>query len=211
MKTKGEVLKIEIEKLITYDNGFSCKYALVIIDGETKLDRYCFAYKELSYHKMPYIEEVQKKLPSTIYMQSEWGRKMFPKFSKEDEILLLDNFDDFYHIYLSQNNLILDQNGKPLSTCVQLDNHILYSTYSYGGKKAYEVGKQRIVEYYEKIKEKTIWAELIKEDDGTPYCINFLLNDEDFEELIISQGNRIHEREAMYVLKNMFADKYNIK
>lgn len=185
-----KTIKIEITKEIRYDNGFICEYML----KDDILEYYIFTKNKLPYHYLPYVEEIQKTILDHISMHSVIGKEMFPKFKTESELINIKNFDNFYHLYLSNNNPIIDKDGKIISTCLQFNNRFLNSFVS-------DVG-----ELINKIENNTIYSKVIYDDEKI-YSVEFLLNDDDFANLIKLHPKRIHEIDAMFYLKDMFYAK----
>lgn len=185
-----KTIKIQITKEIRYDNGFICEYTLV----DNNLEYYVFTKNELPYHYLPHIEEIQKTILDHISMQSNLGKEMFPKFKTESELISIDNFDNFYHLYLSNNNPIIDKDGKIISTCLQFSNRFLNSFVS------------NVKELINKVENNTIYSKIIY-DNNEIYSVEFLLNDDDFANLIKTHPKKIHELNAMFYLKDMFYAK----
>lgn len=191
---KIEIIKTEIEKLITYDNGFSCKYT---VDDADNLISYIFIKHKLGYHYISDIEKLQKILPAYIYMGTDEGRELFPKFKKEEELIKFDNFNNLYHLYLSANCEIRDVENNLISTCLTFSNRFL-NVWGFKDKS--------IEDFYKLVEKYSKWSKLYY-DEGRPYRINFLLEDNDFEKFYNDNVKKIHEEESMFYLREMFNQK----
>jgi len=189
-----ETLKVEITKEVIFSNGFSCKYVMNQIG---MLDSYIFIKNHLPYHYVPNIDLLQRTLPGSISMQSDLGEEFFPKYTTEEQILATEDFSNYYHIYISANNAIIDKDGNILSTCVTFNNRFL---------EIWGFGDKSVLEFYEVIKDNTLFSKLHLDDEGNPYSINLLLYDEDFKKLL-EKTKRIHDEEAMFYLRDLFESK----
>lgn len=194
MGTEVETLKIEITKKVIFSNGFSCKY---VMDEHGMLDSYVFIKNHLPYHHISDIGRLQRTLPGSISMQSDLGQELFPKYTTEEQILATEDFENYYHIYISANNTIIDKDGNILSTCVTFNNRFLY---------VWGFDDKSILEFYEVIKNNTAFSKLHLDDNNKPYSIDLVLYDEDFKKLI-DKTKRIHDEEAMFYLRDLFKDK----
>lgn len=196
MRKIVKTIKTEIIKTIIYSNGFTGEY---VMDEKGNLKSYYFKKDGLIYHKVFDLEQLQRILPGQIHMQSTMEEYLFPKYKVEEELLKLEkqDFENLYHLYFSDNSIIIDKNGNKLSTCVQFDAHFV----KVWGFKDFSVSK-----FCKIIREHTLYSKIIK--DGTEIVsINFLLKDEDFKLLTDKVGNKIHENEAMFYLRDLFIDK----
>lgn len=192
---KVKIISTEIEKVADYGNGFSCEYK---INGEGELISHCFIKNELPYRYVSDINTLQRTLLHSIMMQTDEARELFPRSTTEDELLSVKDFSSYYHFYQSANNTIRDYEGNILNTCLQVSNRFL-NVWGFEGRT--------IEEFIELMEVHTLYVKVIRDGEGKPYCINYLLHDEDFKTLYDMAPKRIHEEDTSFYLRNLIQSK----